>query len=57
MEADHPLISLADYERAAQANLDPGTLAYAAGGAGDETTLTDNIAARRRLAPARWRRA
>jgi 4-hydroxymandelate oxidase len=53
MDAENPLISPADYERAAQAILDPGTLAYCAGGAGDETTLADNVAAwrRRALAP------
>jgi isopentenyl diphosphate isomerase/L-lactate dehydrogenase-like FMN-dependent dehydrogenase len=44
------LISLADYERAAAAVLEPGALAYYAGGAGDEITLRDNISAWGRLA-------
>jgi len=44
------LISLADYERAAAAVLHPGALAYYAGGAGDELTMRDNVAAWRRLA-------
>jgi 4-hydroxymandelate oxidase len=45
-----PLVSLADYERAAADRLDAGALAYYAGGAGDELTMRDNIAAWRRLA-------
>jgi 4-hydroxymandelate oxidase len=45
-----PLISLADYERAAEASMEPGAHAYAYGGAGDEITLADNLAAWRRLA-------
>jgi 4-hydroxymandelate oxidase len=45
-----PLISLSDYERAAQATMGPGAHGYCAGGAGDEITLRDNIAAWRRLA-------
>jgi 4-hydroxymandelate oxidase len=44
------LISLADYERAARAILSPGALGYIAGGAGDETTMDDNLAAWDRLA-------
>lgn len=48
--ADPPLISLADYERAAQASLHPATFGYFAGGAGDEITLRDNLAAWQRLA-------
>jgi 4-hydroxymandelate oxidase len=44
------LISLADYERAADALLDPGAHGYLFGGAGDEITLRDNVAAWRRLA-------
>ncbi len=43
-------ISIADYERLAEASLDPGAHAYYAGGAGDEITLRDNTAAWRRLA-------
>src|SRR5580704_12434492 len=45
-----PLVSLADYERAAADRLEPGALAYYAGGAGDEITLRDSVAAWRRLA-------
>jgi 4-hydroxymandelate oxidase len=44
------LISLADYELAAEASMVPGAHAYAVGGAGDELTLRDNVAAWRRLA-------
>lgn len=44
------LISLVDYERAASTILSPGSLGYIAGGAGDETTMDDNIAAWSRLA-------
>jgi isopentenyl diphosphate isomerase/L-lactate dehydrogenase-like FMN-dependent dehydrogenase len=40
-----PLVSVADYERAAAEKLDPGTHGYFAGGAGDERTLQDNVAA------------
>jgi 4-hydroxymandelate oxidase len=43
-------ISLEDYERAAQATMDPGAHGYASGGAGDEITLADNLASWRRLA-------
>jgi 4-hydroxymandelate oxidase len=48
--ASDPLISLADYEAAAAAVLEPGALGYVAGGAGDEITLQDNLDAWRRLA-------
>ncbi len=44
------LISLADYALAAERLLDPGALAYFAGGAGDEISMRDNIAAWQRLA-------
>ena len=46
-------INVADYERLAAERLDPGVLGYFAGGAGDERTLRDNVAAfaRRRLRP------
>ena len=47
------LLSVADFEREAERRLDPGPLGYFAGGAGDEVTLRDNVAAfaRRRLRP------
>jgi isopentenyl diphosphate isomerase/L-lactate dehydrogenase-like FMN-dependent dehydrogenase len=47
------LISVADFERVAAERLDPGVLGYFAGGAGDELTLRDNVAAwsRWRLRP------
>lgn len=44
------LISLADYEAAAARAMDPGAHGYVQGGAGDEITLRDNVAAWRRLA-------
>jgi 4-hydroxymandelate oxidase len=44
------LISLADFEQAAREAMQPAALAYAEGGAGDEITLNDNVAAWRRLA-------
>src|SRR6202011_1262640 len=44
------LVSLADYERAAEGMLAAATLAYVAGGAGDERTRRDNAAAWARLA-------
>jgi len=46
-------INVADFERIAAARLDPGVLGYFAGGAGDELTLADNVAAwsRWRLRP------
>jgi isopentenyl diphosphate isomerase/L-lactate dehydrogenase-like FMN-dependent dehydrogenase len=40
--------TVADFERQAEALLDPGVLAYYAGGAGDELTLADNRNAFRR---------
>jgi 4-hydroxymandelate oxidase len=43
-------INLADYERLAAEMLDPGVSGYFAGGAGDERTLRENVAAF-----ARWR--
>ncbi len=43
-------ITLADYERHAEAALEPGAFGYYVGGAGDELTLRDNLAAWRRLA-------
>jgi len=47
------LINVADFERAAAEKLDPGVLGYFAGGAGDELTLHENVAAwgRWRLRP------
>jgi isopentenyl diphosphate isomerase/L-lactate dehydrogenase-like FMN-dependent dehydrogenase len=46
-------INVADYERLAAERLEPGVLGYFAGGAGDERTLRDNVAAyvRRPLRP------
>jgi 4-hydroxymandelate oxidase len=44
------LLTLADYERAATESLDLGVQAYYFGGAADEITLDDNLAAWRRLA-------
>src|SRR5581483_2739344 len=44
------LISVADFEAAASRSLDPGAAAYYAGGAADEITLADNVAAWGRLA-------
>jgi isopentenyl diphosphate isomerase/L-lactate dehydrogenase-like FMN-dependent dehydrogenase len=44
------LITLADYEQAAQEQMDLGPFGYYAGGAGDEVTLRDNVAAWRRWA-------
>lgn len=47
------LVNLADVERRAAELLEPGVLGYYAGGAGDERTLRDNVAAyaRHRLLP------
>jgi isopentenyl diphosphate isomerase/L-lactate dehydrogenase-like FMN-dependent dehydrogenase len=39
------LLSVADYERLAEARLEPGPWAYLAGGSGDEWTLRENRAA------------
>ena len=46
--AGFPLLSVADYEREAERLLDPGPFGYFAGGAGDEWTLRENVAAFRR---------
>jgi 4-hydroxymandelate oxidase len=45
-----PLLTLADFERAALARMSPEALGYIGGGAGDEVTLADNAAAWGRLA-------
>ena len=45
-----PLISLADYERAAEGLLEPSVRNYLFGGAADELTLRDNVRAWQRLA-------
>ena len=42
------MLNVWDYERAAAERLEPGALGYFAGGAGDELTLADNVAAMRR---------
>jgi isopentenyl diphosphate isomerase/L-lactate dehydrogenase-like FMN-dependent dehydrogenase len=42
------VLNVWDYERAAAERLDAGALGYFAGGAGDELTLDDNVAAMRR---------
>src|ERR1700733_1988202 len=42
--------SLGDYEREALARMSPEALGYIVGGAGDEVTLADNVAAWRRFA-------
>jgi isopentenyl diphosphate isomerase/L-lactate dehydrogenase-like FMN-dependent dehydrogenase len=39
------LLNVADFERAAEERLDPGAWGYYAGGAGDEMTLRENVAA------------
>ena len=39
------LLNVWDYERAAAELLEPGALAYFAGGANDERTLADNVEA------------
>ena len=38
-------LNVGDYERLAEERLDPGTFSYYAGGAGDEWTLRENVAA------------
>lgn len=43
-----PMINVSDFERAAARRLDDGVLGYFAGGAGDELTLGENVAAWRR---------
>ena len=47
-EAFEDAVNVADFERLAAEKLDPGTLGYYAGGAGDEVTLRDNVAAWKR---------
>lgn len=42
------LVNVADFERAASEKLDPGVAGYFFGGAGDEVTLAENVAAWRR---------
>jgi isopentenyl diphosphate isomerase/L-lactate dehydrogenase-like FMN-dependent dehydrogenase len=42
-------INVADYERLAEERCEPGYWGYVVGGAGDETTLRENIAAFRRV--------
>ena len=42
------IVNVADLERVASERLDAGTLGYFSGGAGDEVTLRDNVAAWRR---------
>ena len=44
MDAE-PLLNVADYERAAEQRLDPAAFGYFAGGANDEWTLRENVAA------------
>jgi len=46
----HSLLSVADYEQAALARMSSEALVYIGGGAGDEVTLADNVAAWGRLA-------
>ncbi len=41
----HDLVNVWDYERAAEAQLEPGAFGYVAGGANDEWTLRENRAA------------
>lgn len=48
MAVEQPL-TIADYEAAARIALEPGTFDYIAGGATDEWTLAENVAAWRRL--------
>jgi isopentenyl diphosphate isomerase/L-lactate dehydrogenase-like FMN-dependent dehydrogenase len=43
------LLNVADFEREAERRLDPGPFGYFAGGADDEVTLRDNVAAFARL--------
>src|SRR5436305_14819221 len=45
----HPPLNVWDYERVFEQNLDAGAFGYFAGGADDEVTLRDNVAAFRRL--------
>ena len=48
--ATTPPRSVADFEREALATMTPEALGYVEGGAGDEVTLADNVAAWRRIA-------
>src|SRR4051794_34978916 len=48
MKPDVEPINVADYERIAAERLDAGPLGYFSGGAGDELTLRENVAAYRR---------
>jgi len=50
MDRTPPPLSLAEYERAAAELLDPAAASYIFGGAGEEISLADNVAAWRRLA-------
>jgi isopentenyl diphosphate isomerase/L-lactate dehydrogenase-like FMN-dependent dehydrogenase len=50
MDAHADAVNVADFERLAADRIEPGALGYFAGGAGDERTLRDNVAAY-----ARWR--
>lgn len=52
-EAPAQPVNVADFERLAEQRLEPGVYGYFAGGAGDERTLRENVAAfaRRRLRP------
>src|SRR4051794_13323002 len=45
----HPPLNVWDYERVFEQNLDAGAFGYFTGGADDEVTLRDNVAAFRRL--------
>jgi isopentenyl diphosphate isomerase/L-lactate dehydrogenase-like FMN-dependent dehydrogenase len=47
-EAFENAVNVADFEELASEKLDAGTLGYFAGGAGDEVTLRDNVAAWKR---------
>ena len=47
--SDPALLNVWDYERAAEQKLDPGAFGYFAGGADDELTLAENVAAFRRI--------
>ena len=49
MPAPEPPVNVLDYERLAEGILEEGALGYFAGGAGDELTLRENVAAFERL--------
>ncbi len=49
-DSERQLVSVLDYEREAESRLSAGSLAYFAGGADDEITLRDNVAAWQRFA-------